>query len=236
MKSMRPIVAFRAIRELFANPDETQYVFEIIEALQGPALVRIRARLQKTKQGRELLAEQPDLVPLLKDRDRLRALPEGSLGQAYLAFVEREGISADGLVSASDVSRRGNETAEVRWIRDWLRDTHDLWHSVLGYEGDLVGEAALLAFTHHETRNIGVGMIATAAWFKLGRVTDSNVHARRAIFGGRQRAKQTSWFVGLPWHQWLSRPVEEIRREIGVDRLAQYQPVRSHEVDMSLVA
>jgi len=82
MKSMRPIVAFRAIRELFANPDDTQQVFEIIEALQGPSLVRIRARLQKTEQGKRLLAERPDLVPLLKDRDALRALPEGSLGRA----------------------------------------------------------------------------------------------------------------------------------------------------------
>jgi ubiquinone biosynthesis protein COQ4 len=74
-KSMHPIVAVRALRELFANPDDTQQVFEIIEALQGPALTRMRARLQKTVRGRQLLAEQPDLIPLLKDRDGLRALP-----------------------------------------------------------------------------------------------------------------------------------------------------------------
>ena len=236
MKSMRPIAAVRAIRELFANPDETRYVFEIIEALQGPSLVRLRDRLRKTEQGRELLAEQPDLVPLLKDRESLRALPEGSLGRAYLAFVESEGITADGLVSASTIERRGDENAELRWIKDWLRDTHDLWHAVLGYQGDLVGEAALLAFSHHETRNMGVAMIATVAWFKLGRITDPRVHARRAIFDGRRRAKQTAWFVGMPWHQWLARPLEEVRRELRVDCLVDYQPVRSHEVDMSLVA
>ena len=51
MKSMRPIAAVRAIRELFANPDETRYVFEIIEALQGPSLVRLRDRLRNTEQG-----------------------------------------------------------------------------------------------------------------------------------------------------------------------------------------
>jgi ubiquinone biosynthesis protein COQ4 len=235
-KSMHPIVAVRALRELFANPDDTQQVFEIIEALQGPALMRMRARLQKTARGRQLLAEQPDLIPLLKDRDGLRALPEGSLGRAYLAFVESEGITADGLVSASAIERRHDEIAELKWIHDWLRDTHDLWHAVLGYKGDLIGEAALLAFTHHETRNIGVGMIATMAWFKLGRVTDRSVHARRAIFDGRRRARRAAWFVGQPWHEWLARPVAEVRRELGIDRLVEYQPVRSNEVDMSLVA
>jgi ubiquinone biosynthesis protein COQ4 len=236
MKSMRPIVAFRAIRELFANPDDTQQVFQIIEALQGPSLVRLRARLQKTEQGRRLLAERPDLVPLLKDRDGLRALPEGSLGRAYLAFVEREGISADGLVSASTISRQADQAAELRWIRDWLRDTHDLWHAVLGYSGDLVGEAALLAFSHHETRNLGVGMIATVAWFKLGRVTDREVGARRVIVDGRRRAKRAEWFVGVPWQDWLARPVEDIRRELGVDRLVSYQEVRSQDVDVRLAA
>jgi len=233
---MRPLTALRAMRELFANPDDTQQVFEIIEAMQGPALVRMHSRLQKSKQGRRLLSEQPDLVPLLKDREALRALPEGTLGRAYLAFVEREGISADGLVSASSISRRRDEAAELRWIRDWLRDTHDLWHTVLGYQGDLVGEAAILAFSHQQTGNIGVGMIATVAWFKIGRVTDRSIGARDVIVDGRRRAKRTAWFIEVPWHEWLARPVEDVRRDLGVDRPVRYQPVRSHEVNVRLVA
>ena len=36
---------------------------------------------------------------------------------------------------------------------------------------------ALLAFSHYQTQNIGVGMIATMAWFKIGRVTDRNLGA-----------------------------------------------------------
>ncbi len=233
---MRPLRAARALRELFANPDDTQQVFEIIDAMQGPALVRMRERLQQTEQGRRLLADQPNLIPLLSDRDGLRALPEGSLGRAYLAFVEAEGISADGLVDASDISRQRNEVAELRWIRNWLRDSHDVWHAVLGYKGDLIGEAALLAFSHYQTRNIGVGMIATMAWFKIGRVTDRNLGARGVILNGRRRARQSAWFLEVPWHEWLARPIDDVRRDLGVDRLAQYQPVRSHEVSVSLVA
>jgi ubiquinone biosynthesis protein COQ4 len=234
--TLHPLTAIRAVRDLFANPNDTQYVFEIIDALQGPALMRMRDRLRRSEQGRRLLSEQPDLLPLLNDRESLRRLPEGSLGRAYLAFVEAEGISANGLVGASELSRQGTEAAELRWIRDWLRDTHDLWHTVLGYQGDLVGEAALLAFSHHETRNMGVGMIATVAWFKLGRLTDPAIGARHAIAEGRRRAKHAAWFVEVPWHRWLARPVEEVRRELGVEGVAQYTPVRSHEVDVSLVA
>ncbi|NNE18655.1 MAG: hypothetical protein HKN10_09275, partial [Myxococcales bacterium] len=234
IQSMRPLRAARALRELFANPDDTQQVFEIIDAMQGPALVRMRERLQQTEQGRRLLAEQPNLIPLLSDRGGLRALPEGSLGREYLAFVEAEDISADGLVDASDISRQRNEAAELRWIRNWLRDSHDVWHAVLGYRGDLIGEAALLAFSHYQTGNIGVGMIAAMAWFKIGRVTNRNLDARDVIVNGRRRSKQSAWFLEVPWHQWLARPIDEVRRDLGVERLVHYQPVRSHEVNVSL--
>ena len=211
-------------------------MFEIIDALQGPTLHRLRNRLRRSEQGRRLLAERPNLVPLLKDREALRALPEDSLGKAYLAFVESEGISADGLVDASNEVARADETVELVWLRNWLRDTHDLWHAVLGYQGDLVGEAALLAFTHRHTGNIGIAMIAGIAWYKLGRETDPELNARSVVRDGRRRAGQTAWFVAVPWHQWLTRPLEDVRRELGVARPAEYQPVRSHEVDVALVA
>lgn len=236
LRSLQPLRALRAIRKLFANPDDTHYVFEIIEALQGPALDRMYGRLQQSKQGRELLAERPDLIPVLNDRERLRAMPEGSLGRAYLAFVEAEGITAAGLVDASDRARRYGQIEDLAWLRNWLRDTHDLWHTVLGYQGDLIGEAALLAFSHYQTGNWGVGIIASLAWYKLGKVTAPDIGARHIVVDGRRRAKHMPWFVDVPWHRWLERPLTEVRRDLCMVAPAAYQPLRSHEVDVALAA
>ena len=232
---MRPLAAARAIRRVFADPDATEHVFEVIEALEGPNLKWIRSRLQRSETGRRLLATKPSVLPLLSDRQWLRALPDGSLGRAYLQFVESEGISADGLVEASEYVRKSAE-GEFLWIKDWLRDTHDLWHTVLGYKGDLVGEAALLAFSHYETKNLGVGAIAALAWLKLGRVTDPKLGARDTVRDGRRLAKHAAWFLEVPWHEWLDRPLSEVRRDLGVKQPVSYQPVRSNEVDFSLTA
>ena len=231
--SMRPIDAALAIRRVFADPDATEHVFEVIDALQGPNLKRMRARLQRSHTGRRLLATKPSMLPLLNDRESLRALPDGSLGRAYLEFVESEGITAEGLVEASEHVRE-NVEEEYLWIKDWLRDTHDLWHTVLGYQGDLVGEVALLAFSHYETGNLGVGAIAVLGWLKLGRVTDPRLGARATVRDGRRLAKQAAWFLEVPWHESLGRPLEEIRRELGVPRPVSYHPVRSSDVDISL--
>jgi ubiquinone biosynthesis protein COQ4 len=233
--SMRPIAAARAIRRVFADPDATEHVFEVIDALQGPNLKRMRARLLRSNNGRRLLATKPNLLPLLNDREALRALPDGSLGRAYLAFVESEGIGADGLVAASEGARKSGTDEEFLWIKDWLRDTHDLWHTVLGYKGDLVGEAALLAFSHYETGNLGVGAIAALAWLKLGRVTDPRLGARATVRDGRRLAKKAAWFLEVPWHEWLGRPLEEVRHDLRVAGPVQYRPVRSSEVDVSLL-
>jgi ubiquinone biosynthesis protein COQ4 len=232
--SMRPLDAVRALKKLFDDPDATEYVFEIIDALQGPNLKWMRARLRRTEEGRRLLETKPSLIPLLKDHGALRRLPEGSLGRAYLDFVQSEGITADGLVEASEYVRE-NVDGEFLWIKDWLRDSHDLWHTVLGYKGDLVGEAALLAFSHYETKNLGVAAIAAIAWFKLGRETDPKLGARATVRQGRKIAKGAAWFLAVPWHEWLGRPLADVRRDLGVAGPVSYHPIRSHEVDVSLV-
>lgn len=230
---IRPIVAARAIRATFANPEDTKQVFKVIEALQGPALMRTHRRLRQSETGRRLLRTRPNLLEQLCDRDRLAALPEGSLGRAYVEFVDSEGITADGLVEASLVAQPIADP-ELAWVRDWLRDTHDLWHVALGYRGDLVGEAALLAFSHTETGNWGVGAIAAVAWLKLGRVTHPSLRAREIIVDGRRIAQHAAWFLDVPWHEWLNRPLAEVRRDLGVAGPVEYAPVRANEVDNTL--
>jgi len=230
---LRPWTAARALRALFADPDDTKQVFAIIDALQGPSLLRTHARLKRSDTGRRLLKSRPDLLGALCDRPSLRELPEGSLGRAYLDFVESEGITADGLVEASQRARPSVDP-DLAWIRDWLRDSHDLWHVVLGYRGDLVGEAALLAFSHGQTGNPGLALIAAIAWFKLGRVSAPGSGARAHVARGLSLARRTAWFLDVPWHELLDRPLDDLRRSLGVPTPSHYTPVRAADIDVSL--
>src|SRR5262245_54340535 len=88
--------ARRALRALLANPDDTRQVFEIIAALPGNAAERMLTRFEKTPSGKRMLQERPSLLAILSDRERLEKMPNGSLGRAYLEFVNSENISAQG--------------------------------------------------------------------------------------------------------------------------------------------
>jgi ubiquinone biosynthesis protein COQ4 len=225
-QKVRPLAALRAIRALIQDPDDTRKVFEVIEALSGRSVERAFDRFRETVTGQRLLAARPDLLAVLSDRDRLLALPAGTLGRVYGEFVHREQISADGLVDASRLSDEADPAIpeERLWFGARLRDMHDLWHVVTGYNRDLVGEAALLAFTYAQVRNRGVGLIVLAAYLKAG---GEFRWARRMMRDGYRRGRNAAWFPAQDWEALLTRPLAEVRRELGVEAAPVYQEVRS---------
>ena len=192
-RRIRPLDAWRAIRVLIQNPDDTGQVFRIIDALSGNSGERLFQRFRRDPMGARILGERRSLLTTLSDRAALKALPAGSLGRIYADFTRREQITADGLVDASMEGERIDRGPERRLFGERLRDSHDLWHVVTGYGRDLVGEAALLSFSFAQTRNPGVGFIVAVAWLKAGRG-----EARRLIVDGFRRSRRAG--TGVHWH------------------------------------
>ena len=53
------------------------------------------AGMQASPLGRRLLEERPDVLALVADRDRLRSMPDGSLGREYCRFAEGSLVALD---------------------------------------------------------------------------------------------------------------------------------------------
>lgn len=225
--SIRFSDAFRALRALLDNPDDTAQVFRIIDALSGKNGERTLARLRRTATGKALLRERPDLLSKLLDRPALEKLPDGTLGREYLRFLDSEGITAEGLRQAS-IDGHGDviegADPDLYFMRDRLRDTHDLWHTVTGYKGDLLGEASLLAFSFAQTWNPGVGLIVLTA---LVQGPEANI--RRLVLGGFARGLRSVWMPAVKWEALLDRPLEDVRRLLNVGSPVPYTPFRSTE-------
>ena len=224
-RRLRPLDAWRAIRALLRDPDDTRQVFKIVDALSGNAGARIFRRFQSTLTGTRILEERRDLLQTLCQREALAALPPGSLGRSYLDFVTKEQITADGLVAASQEAREQVEALgeDYRRTMERLRDMHDLWHVVAGYGRDLVGEASLLAFTFAQTWNPGVGFIVAVAYLRLGDAPGARELLREAF----RRGQRAAWLPGEDWEALLARPLEEVRARLGLGTPPRYTAVRS---------
>lgn len=232
IRDVKPLQALRSVRALIANPDNTGEVFKIIDALKGGSLPRAVARLGATPEGRELLRNKPDIVPVLSDREALRAMPEDSLGRAYLRFVESQSISAEGLVAASEEAPRGRgRSPDEQWLGNRLRDIHDLQHVLCGYGRDPLGELCLLSFMVTQTPNRGIAFIIFMARRKA-RQASRQFSVDACIEEGRRIGEAATWFATVNWEQRLAEPLASLRAELGVLKPTLYRDaLRSFAAD-----
>jgi ubiquinone biosynthesis protein COQ4 len=218
--------ARRALAALLRNPDDLPEVFKLINSIGGTAPHRLLRRFRHTETGIRLLRDRPDIVPRLADRAALRALPEGTLGRAYLDFVESEGISPEGIRDASLEDAPSRPMPEVfEYLQHRMRDTHDLWHAVTGYKGDVLGEAAQLAFTLGQFWHAGVALIVATAFIKLSGHAETGV-----ILEGFRRGRAAEWLPAQDWESLLSLPVDEVRARLKVGGAPAYIPIRTAQL------
>lgn len=222
-----------------ADPDDLPQVFTVVESFSFDTLYRQTARMARSESGRRLLSEKPDIVEVLADREALARMPEGSLARAYLAFVERENISAAGIRSAASegMTHIADMPAPLDWMHARMRDTHDLWHAATGYSGDIAGELGLLGFILAQVANPGIGLILVFAWLKSFELHGADgAELRRTILDGFQRGLRADSLAGQTWEELLALPVDEVRRRLRLDAPPVYHELRSSEFKASMAS
>ena len=222
---IRPLEVAKSLYRVMQNPDDTAEVFRLFDAVSGRGPSAFTRRFERSLRGAELLAQRPNILAYLRDQAALEALPAGSLGRSYLAFMQRDGLTPDWLVSASEnaQSYRGNAPSE--FIARRMRDTHDLWHVVTGYGGDLLGEAALLAFTYSQTMAPAVGLLISVGFLRA-----DDPDARRLMVDGFARGMSAAWLPAVPWESLLDRPLDEVRDRLRVGAPRAYEPFYAKEL------
>ncbi len=229
---LHPIQAWRAFRRLMANGEDTGQIFAIFRALRGGSGIKAFKRFAASPTGADLLMRQPSLLAALSDRAALARLPEGSVGRAYLAFMEEENLSAEGLVEAS----RGSDWDTDRvppamdFYRKRMRDAHDLTHILTGYGRDPMGEFCLLAFMYRHTRNLGMAFVVMMAWSRLP------VAARAAVKQAWRHGGQARWFPELHFEALLPRPLADVRVELGIQPPTAYRALMTPEFKAMMAA
>jgi ubiquinone biosynthesis protein COQ4 len=222
----RPFEAIRAAGALLRNPEDTRQVFKVIAALRGRSAERLFARFASSETGAAVLADRRRLLDRLEDQAALAALPAGSIGRAYLAFMQEENLSAGGLVMASEVGEAEHFTADGRLVRERMRDMHDLTHVLTGYGRDGLGELCLLAFMYRQTGNRGGALIALMGMrrFPKGPVGRT---ARKALFEAFRNGAKGAWMPGLDWEALLGEDLESLRQRLRMPRPDAYLAMRA---------
>ena len=213
----RPLTAIHHFRELLKDKEDTSHVFRIFEALPHKSFMpRVRS-LVLSEQGERLRAEEPFLPPILDDHEALRKLPEGSVAHAYCDFMEREGLSAAGLVAEADKLGRRKYGDLVEWFGFRSRDTHDLMHVLTGYGRDALGEQCVLLFTYGQQPSHGHLLIGYAGALNIKQnVKGSKAPILKAVRQAQATGTACPALVGMSIRDLLATDLAEARRKLNI--------------------
>ncbi|MGH8787504.1 MAG: Coq4 family protein [Cupriavidus necator] len=214
--------AFQAVRKLMANGNDTEQVFRIMRALNGPSMPRNFNRLLGTPDGRRMVYQRIELAERLSDPAYVARFAPGTVGAAYRAFLEQTGYSADGLAKVSNLDQEPVVEDAYMWFGRRTRDIHDIWHVLTGYRADeSLGEAALVAFSYAQTGGKGWAFIAIAASLKSLRVSGSLAFAR-AVLEGYRLGRRAQWLLGEDYEKLLHEPIDAARARLGIAEPQRY--------------
>ncbi|HEY5106511.1 MAG TPA: Coq4 family protein [Caulobacteraceae bacterium] len=210
--------AYNALRKWMADKEDTTQVFEIIRALTGRATLDNYLHLLAQPDGGRLAYEHVELARKLMDRAWVESFAPGTVGATYAEFTSREHLSADGLVQISDVRHEGPDPLD--WYGRRIRDVHDLWHVLTGYNRDLLGEVCLVAFTFAQTHGLGWAFISGGIALRSG-----NKQARQAIWQAYRRGCGSAWLPGEDYERLMAEPLEAARERLNLGRCPIYEAV-----------
>lgn len=215
---LQPAKALYHFKRLIEDKERTEEVFPIFAALPWRGLRKAAAVFLSSERGRAIRAREPTLPPILDDHASLRRMPKDSLAHAYCDFMEREGLTAQGLVDefTKFATAQPLYHDQLTWYLNRLRDTHDLQHILTGFGRDALGEQCVLAFTYGQQPTPANLFLGYAGAFEISRRVPSAAPVFRAVWEGQQIGKNCPRLAELPIRDLLPLPLDEVRKYLNI--------------------
>lgn len=168
--------------------------------------------LQPRPEVRDAIAPLAGYLPAI-DLETLRALPPNTFGHAYARFLDDHGLSVFRLTDAVPADVRARQTYGIRYAT-----THDMFHVLLGYGPDWVGEMGVLAFAVGQRYGIVVTLQACAAWIVYPVRSGFDLAGLRAAWrrGTRLGAKAPN-LLAIRLADRFTDDLGDVRRDLGLD-------------------
>jgi ubiquinone biosynthesis protein COQ4 len=205
----------QAIVRVLGDSTKTHEIHRVEEITGRPRFRALLAQLQASPAGQRLLADRPELSSESVDYPALRRLPATTLGGAYARHLDDNGITADYQAAAT----RHVDDPDIAYLMRRFRQTHDVWHALLGLGIAGHEEVLIHAFSYGQLRLPVSALIMVFGTMKhlvlerrWGALRHSMLEAYRAGRGAEP-------LMPVVWEDLWDRPLAEIRRRHGVTPL-----------------
>ena len=165
------------------------------------------------------MRDRPRITSQSMSLERLRELPDNTVGRAYAAWLDREGVTPD----TRDPVRYIDDPEEA-YVMQRYRETHDFTHAITGLPVIIEGELAVKAFEATNT-------VLPMAWLSLAAIVRLKPVERARFFEiylpwalrNGLKAEET---INVYWEEELETDVDELRARLGIEKPPDLREIR----------
>ena len=204
------VLFFAALYRFFRVPGDFDAIKVMMEVEPTPDdATNYVSSFRQTELGRRAMQNRLRFAPTLAE---LARMPEGSLGQAYLAHLRRENVDPCDLALS-------DRTCDFGYADNYMRQTHDLWHALFGYGASPLGELGILGVIVVQMPNRLIPVLVSLVFMNAVLMNPKTIVERVRIFSeGAQAGLNAKNLVGVDWMEYLHLPVDEVRNHFRISK------------------
>jgi ubiquinone biosynthesis protein COQ4 len=181
-----------------------------------PAALEGFTRLMQSSPGAEGMLEARYLSPT-PDIDALRSYPEGSLGHAFVEYLDANELDASLLRESAFIpahKARGNDEG---YLAERGFQLHDLFHVLTGYDTSPLGEVKVVSFTVAQAPAPYPAMIIASRPLQMVLYQPELLpFVMDAITEGWARGRKAKPLLPVAWEDHWEVPLAELQAEYGL--------------------
>jgi ubiquinone biosynthesis protein COQ4 len=202
----------QAVVRVLGDSTKTHEIHRVEEITGRPRYRRLLADFVHSPEGRRLLSRRPELSTDHVDYDHLRGLPETTLGGAYARHLDRNGITADYQAAAT----HHVDDPDMAYLMRRFRQTHDVWHALLGI-GITGHEEVLIHWFSFGQLRLPVSALIMVFGTLKHLVLERRWRAvRHSMLEAYRAGRDAAQLLPVVWEDLWERPLDQVRAMFGV--------------------
>lgn len=204
------LMVIRGFISLWMNLNQVESVFDIVEGMRYTNATKLAANYLKSKpEVEEIINER--YVGATPNLDILLEYSEESLGYIYASHMKKLGFTPASY-------RKIKIEDDISYILFRMRQTHDIWHVITGFDTSQMGELGIQSFSLAQTRlPMPVILLAGGLFRTIFQSPELLGNLLEQVTSGYTMGSKVKPLFAQKWEENWEKPLSEWREELGIN-------------------
>ena len=194
---------------MMLHPEGTQSVFDMEEGLLKSKSTEELLRFTSKDPAVRVMIDERYLQPI-PDTEALSKLPKDTLGYRYFYHLDSQGFDPD-------YYRKIDVQDDIDYVMMRIRQTHDIWHVITGFDTHPLGEIAIKAVELAQTHRPMAAAICAGGVFRyMLKQPEQFGDCLDSIVAGYHMGLQAKSLLAMKWEELWDRKLDDLRERLGV--------------------